>query len=198
MNRFEQYLSHQRIVPYKKITFFLHWVKRCYLYCNKPTSATLRTLYLGKKIPFWVASKSFINLDNYQVRSWNAYKKPLHPCAGTMKREERAQQLWSIIVLGARNRQMLTHEIVGQACGVPPPSIGDFLRPIQRYCSEEDLPPLTSSIVNKNTGLSGEGFIADENVPLAQIQTFSVDWLSLSAPSAKQFADSYNRALHRR
>jgi integron integrase len=41
MNRFEQYLSNQRIVPDKKIPFFLHWVKQCYLHCNKPISATL-------------------------------------------------------------------------------------------------------------------------------------------------------------
>lgn len=115
-----------------------------------------------------------------------------------MKREERAQQLWSILVLAARNRQVLTYEIVAQACGVPPPSIGDFLRPIQQYCSETNLPPLTSIIVNKNTGLPGDGFIAAENVPLAQIETFSADWLSLPAPSAEQLADSYSRAPNRR
>jgi integron integrase len=41
MNTFDQYLSRQRIVPDKKIPFFLHWVKQCYLYCNKPNSASL-------------------------------------------------------------------------------------------------------------------------------------------------------------
>ena len=115
-----------------------------------------------------------------------------------MKREQRAQQIWSILVLAAEFRQVLTYEIVGQACGVPPPSIGDFLRPIQQYCTEENLPPLTSLVVNKNTGLPGEGFIAAENVPLAQIQTFAYDWLTLSAPSAEQFADSYSRAPNQR
>lgn len=115
-----------------------------------------------------------------------------------MRREERAQQLWSILVLAARNRQVLTYEIVAQACGVPPPSIGDFLRPIQQYCSEENLPPLTSIIVNKISGLPGEGFIGAENVPLAQIQTFGIDWLSIPAPSAEQLADSYSRAPDRR
>lgn len=115
-----------------------------------------------------------------------------------MKREERAQQLWSILVLAATNRQVLTYEIVAHACGVPPPSIGDFLRPIQQYCSEKGLPPLTCIVVNKNTGLPGEGFIAAENVPLAQIQTFSVDWLSLTAPSADHLADAYSRAPDRR
>jgi hypothetical protein len=89
-----------------------------------------------------------------------------------MTREERAQQLWSILVLAARNRQILTYEIVGQACGVHAPSIGDFLRPIQQYCSENQLPPLTSLVVQKHTGIPGDGFIAAENVPMAHMQTF--------------------------
>lgn len=115
-----------------------------------------------------------------------------------MTREERAQQLWSILVLAAKNRQVLTYEIVANACGVPAPSIGDFLRPIQQYCSENKFPPLTSIIVNKGTGLPGDGFIAAENVPLAQIQTFSRDWLDQQAPSAEQLADAYSRAPARR
>lgn len=115
-----------------------------------------------------------------------------------MKREERAQQLWSILVLAARNRQVLTYEIVSKACGVPPPSIGDFLRPIQQYCSEEKLPPLTSIVVNKNTGLPGDGFSGVKNVPLAQIETFAFDWLELQAPSADELADAYTRAPDRR
>lgn len=41
MNSYEQYLSKQRIIPDKKIPFFLHWVKRCYNHCKKPTSAIL-------------------------------------------------------------------------------------------------------------------------------------------------------------
>lgn len=39
MNSFEQYLSDQRIIPDKKIPFFLHWVKHCYAYNKKPTLA---------------------------------------------------------------------------------------------------------------------------------------------------------------
>lgn len=114
-----------------------------------------------------------------------------------MRREERAQQLWSILVLAARNRQVLTYELVAQACGVPAPSIGDFLRPIQQLCTEKDLPPITSLIVNKSTGLPGDGFLA-ENVPIAQIQSFAHDWLAFQAPSAEDFADAYTRAPGRR
>lgn len=41
MNSFQQYLSNQKIMPASKISYFLHWIKRCYLHCNKPGSATL-------------------------------------------------------------------------------------------------------------------------------------------------------------
>jgi putative restriction endonuclease len=115
-----------------------------------------------------------------------------------MTREQCAQQLWSILVLAARNRQTLTYEMVGQACGVPAPSIGDFLRPLQQYCTENDLPPLTSLIVNKTTGVPGDGFIAAPDVPRAHLEVFTKNWLEHTAPSARELADSYERAPDRR
>jgi len=115
-----------------------------------------------------------------------------------MTREQRAQQLWSILVLAARHRQILTYEMLAQACGVPAPSIGDFLRPIQQYCSEAHLPPLTSIVVSKSSGLPSDGFIAAENVPLAQSETFARQWLEHPAPSEDQLIDAYSRAPDRR
>jgi hypothetical protein len=115
-----------------------------------------------------------------------------------MTREQRAQQLWSVLVLAAQNRQILTYEMVGNACFLPPPAIGDFLRPIQQFCTEKELPPLTSIVVSKQTGLPGDGFIAAESVPMAQLQTFLHNWLGVAAPSAEQFADAYTRAPERR
>ena len=94
-----------------------------------------------------------------------------------MTREERSQQLWSILVLSAMNRQILTYDIVAQVTGLVRPSIGDFLRPIQQYCTDEGLPPLTSLVVSIKTGLPGDGFIAAEDVPHAQMQVFMKDWI---------------------
>ena len=116
----------------------------------------------------------------------------------SMTREQRSQQLWSILVLTARNRQILTYEMIGQACGVPAPSVGDFLRPIQQYCVENELAPLTSIVVNKSTGIPGEGFIAAHDVPRAHIDVFAANWLEQAVPSANQFADAYARAPDRR
>ena len=115
-----------------------------------------------------------------------------------MTREERAQQLWSLLVLAARNRQVLTYEIVAQACGVPAPSIGDFLRPIQQLCVDSNWPPLTSIIVQKESGIPGTGFIGASDVPRAQMSVFAKNWLEEDAPSAQQLAEAYGRAPDRR
>jgi hypothetical protein len=115
-----------------------------------------------------------------------------------VKREQRAQQLWSILALAARNRQLLTYDMVGKACGLPAPSLGDFLRPIQQYCLEKALPPLTSIVVGKDAGVPGDGFLAAQDVPKAQSDVFAKDWLAEDAPSAEQLADAYTRAVDRR
>lgn len=130
--------------------------------------------------------------NNLPTNSRNLYG------VNSVTREQRAQQLWSILVLAARNRQILTYEMLASACGVPAPSIGEFLRPIQQYCSERSLPALTSIVVNKNSGIPGEGFIAAQDVPGAQMLVFATDWLGEQAPSAERLAEAYGRAPGRR
>src|SRR4051812_7109612 len=104
-----------------------------------------------------------------------------------MTRSERAQQLWSLLALAATNRQILTYDMVARLTGVVRPSIGDFLRPIQQYCTENKLPPLTALVVGEQTGIPGEGFIAAADVPAAQMRVFDHRWLDANAPSAEQF-----------
>lgn len=115
-----------------------------------------------------------------------------------MKREERAQQLWSVLALAATHRQILTYDIVARLMGVLRPGIGDFLRPIQQYCAENGLPALTSIVVSEEDGLPGVGFIAAADVPAAQMEVFKHDWLEKPTPSPEQLADSYSRAPDRR
>ena len=111
-----------------------------------------------------------------------------------MTREQRAQQLWSVLALAATNRQVLTYDIVAKLTGVIRPSIGDFLRPIQQYCTENQFPPLTVLVVSELTGLPGEGFIAAADVPAALIQVFSKKWLDVLAPTETQLIEAYSRA----
>ncbi len=81
-----------------------------------------------------------------------------------MKREERAQQLWSVLALAASHRQVLTYDIVARLTGVVRPSVGDFLRLIQQFCTENHLLALTSIVVSEETGLPWDGFIAAADI----------------------------------
>ena len=104
-----------------------------------------------------------------------------------MTREDRAAQIWPILVLAARNRQVLTYDLVARLIGVPRPALGGFLDPIQTYCLEKKFPALTSLVVSEISGSPGEGFIAAEDVLSAQADVFKFDWLELKAPSLDDF-----------
>lgn len=115
-----------------------------------------------------------------------------------MTRAERAQQLWSLLALAAANRQILTYDMVARLTGVVRPSVGDFLRPIQQYCTEQQLPPLTALVVSDQTGLPGDGFIAAADIPAAQMRVFQQRWQELAAPTSEQLEAAYSRAPDRR
>jgi hypothetical protein len=100
-----------------------------------------------------------------------------------MKISERAAQVWSVLALAARNRQVLTYDIVSKLVGVPRQGLGKALEPIQSYCLLEKLPPLTILVVREDTGLPGAGFIAAADIPKTQIEVFAYDWLERGAPS---------------
>jgi len=112
-----------------------------------------------------------------------------------MTKYERAAQLWSVLALAARNRQVLTYDIVARLVGVPRPALGGFLAPIQAHCIRNSLPPLTILVVSEQTGLPGEGFIGDENIPRAQIDVFSYDWIAPGAPTVDDFETSDQASL---
>lgn len=115
-----------------------------------------------------------------------------------LTRAERAQQLWSVLALAATHRQVLTYDILARLTGVHRPGLGDLLRPIQQYCTENKLPPLTVLVVREQTGSPSEGFIAAADIPAAQISVFQHRWLETSAPTAEQFEAAYSRAPDKR
>ena len=99
---------------------------------------------------------------------------------------QRATQLWSILAFAAHNRQVLTYGVVAKLTGLPP-TLGQFLEPIQSYCLLQGLEPLTVIVVNRETGLPGGGFVAAENISKAQQDVFSYDWLEHGCPSPEEF-----------
>ena len=95
-----------------------------------------------------------------------------------MSRFDQTACIWPALVLAAKNRQILSYDLLGRLIGVPAADLGRLLEPIQSYCILKDLPPLTSIVVSARTGVPGEGFIAADNLAQAQAETFLFDWLS--------------------
>jgi hypothetical protein len=108
-----------------------------------------------------------------------------------MTQYERALQGWSVLALAARNRQILTYNIVGKLTGVPPLAVGQLLGPIQAYCQKNSLPPLTAIVVGEETGLPSDGFTATTDVAPAQMRVFAFDWLSRGAPKLEELEQVY-------
>jgi len=107
-----------------------------------------------------------------------------------MKVSERAAQIWSILALASKNRQVLTYDILSRLIGVPRPGLGQLLEPIQSYCLIKKLPPLTILVVSEFNGIPGEGFIAAKDIPMAQMEVFAFDWLAHGAPPPEDFENA--------
>ena len=104
-----------------------------------------------------------------------------------MTTNERAAQIWSILALASRNRQVLTYNLVAKLTGVARVGLGQCLEPIQSYCLLKDLQPLTILVVSEKSGMPGVGFIAAQDIPRTQQQVFSFDWVAHGCPSPEQF-----------
>ena len=109
-----------------------------------------------------------------------------------MQAHERAAQMWPLLSLAAKNRQVLTYELVGKLIGVPHFGLARLLEPIQSYCLVHNLPALTVLVVNGATGRPGDGFIAAEggDVCSEQQRVFKHDWLETPTPTPEALQEA--------
>lgn len=68
--------------------------------------------------------------------------------------------VWPMLTKAGAERRTLTYTDVAPVIATNPLSVGYALGPIQAYCIENRLAPLTAIVVGKNTGVPGEGFVA--------------------------------------
>mgnify|MGYP001037999218 FL=1 len=93
------------------------------------------------------------------------------------------------------NRQSLTYVGLSklmfgrQASGV----LDAILGHIAFYCKEHDLPPLTSIVVNSETGVPGDG-IPIQNIPSVREEVYRFDWYDILPPSAEFLKISFENA----
>lgn len=74
---------------------------------------------------------------------------------------ERARLAWAVLADVAKHRGTITYGGLGSRIGVHHRAIRYVLGPIQDYCMESRLPPLTILVVN-GSGRPGTGFIAHD------------------------------------
>lgn len=109
-----------------------------------------------------------------------------------MTKFERASQLWAILALAATNRQVLIYELVSRLTGIPRPAIGGFLDPIQTYCQDKQIPPLTSIVASEKTEFGQKyevrGVITGpQNRPVELVTV----WIVLSGEEVPRFITAY-------
>ena len=110
-----------------------------------------------------------------------------------MSRFDQTACIWPLLVLSAANRQIMSYNLLARLIGVPESDLGRLLEPIQSLCILKGLPPLTSIVVSARTGLPREGFIAADDVPKAQAETFLFDWLDQLVPTREEYQDAVHK-----
>lgn len=107
----------------------------------------------------------------------------------------RALQAWQILISAAMNRQIHTYKTLSilmfghPATGV----LGGILGNIAFYCNENDFPPLTTLVVNSETGLPGEEIPVSEDLNRLREKVYNFDWYDIYPPTEQELKDANNR-----
>jgi putative restriction endonuclease len=98
--------------------------------------------------------------------------------------ENAANILWPELVKAAKNKKSLYYYELAPIINTNPLSVGRALDPIQNYCLDAKLPPLTAIVVNTLTNKPGNGFIAwdIDNLEAAFSAVFNFDWQQIQNP----------------
>jgi putative restriction endonuclease len=98
--------------------------------------------------------------------------------SSSVNQEQRAYLAWNELADFARNKRPVWYETLGSLIDIHHRAVKHVLAVIQDYCLQNRLPPLTILVVNKNTGLPGDGFIAwdADNLDEGKEQVFGFDW----------------------
>ena len=100
--------------------------------------------------------------------------------------EHAAGIVWPLLTKAARAKRTITYGRIAPTIPTIPVSVGKALGPIQDYCLENRLPPLTAIVVGV-TGKPGSGFIAwdVDDLATAHKKVFSYNWANIPNPYGK-------------
>jgi len=85
-----------------------------------------------------------------------------------------------------RGKTMTYRQLI-ESVGGAPQSAGQFVRPIERYCRNHELPLLSALIVDSKTGRPSSGFGEGESFENHRDASFAFDWLRVATPPPEDF-----------
>lgn len=106
----------------------------------------------------------------------------------------RALQIWLILIAKAHNRQTITYGMLADMMGFKGAGmLGGILDYIMKYCDQNQLPPLTVLVENKETGKPGSGLttIADSNKD--RLAVFDYNWFNVIPPTIEELREAHQR-----
>jgi hypothetical protein len=109
--------------------------------------------------------------------------------------DQRAMQIWQILVGKAHNRQTITYRDLCYLLGFKKPgnAVTNMLERIYRLCDQNKLPPLTILVVNLSKGIPGQGLpIGDRDRKREKV--FAKNWYEIHPPSEQDFSAAYKRS----
>ncbi|MFD2262810.1 HNH endonuclease [Lacibacterium aquatile] len=92
--------------------------------------------------------------------------------------------LWPVLVQAASNGRRFFYSDLSPLIDTNPLNVGKALGPIQDFCLDHDLPPLTVLVIGKASKVPGSGFIAwdIEDLEQAMKLVFAENWSAIENP----------------
>jgi hypothetical protein len=107
-----------------------------------------------------------------------------------MTSEQRAQQIWSVLVFAAREQKVVSYEMLSQMTGMAN-TCGRELGHILSYCQQNKLPLLNLLAVRKDSGRPDDDCGASlTDLPAQQARVFVYDWFSHDASRFEKFLET--------
>ena len=99
----------------------------------------------------------------------------------------RALQCWPILISKAKSKSILTYGDLAELIDFYPNLLSDILGHILFFCKKNSLPLLNPIVVEKTTGIPGEGAgLKPEQVPEIQMEVFGFDWFDIFSSNIRR------------
>ena len=108
-----------------------------------------------------------------------------------LSQAEQAVRVWQMLVLAARNQQLLSYARVASFTGIAQQGLTEALELIHTYCRKNNYPLLNCLVVSRETGLPGEEFPEKMDrvaMKVEQAKVFDFDWARREKPEAYDFS----------